>query len=402
MTTVEINRSGTDVTSLDIFQTGSHESSVSLRHDLLDAKLHYHFAVTSLSVPLNESPIFKLSAPLEIFRIERRDVGASVNEDLSLHTPGNAAQPVTVGRLTIRPNVKFFDVSSFVKQISNIMRGFNQYWTLAGFNPAAGGYSGVGNALPARTQAEIEVLGTEHGVYQFVQVRLTADGTLQLVGSNIFWNNFVFRFTRAGSAILGYFNQIQEVVRQAPAAATHFFIAKSLVGGAFTNDWLDETAGHVGEILLGNMVQEAKISSDHPIYQSCDQRIKVSVETHIPMASNISIVDEQESIDRSIAEAYFESKLENTIRFDETGILENLTMQSVMYAGQTNFIKKSDRSFQWNRLLTAYELKLFRFQIYIHYRVWNDATQRWVLEKNPLTVPDQQFWELAVRFVSDS
>ena len=408
MTTVEINRSGTDQASIDIFQTGSFESAVTLRHDLLDSKLNYHFAVTSLSVPLNKAPIFKLTAPQELFRIERRDVGNSVSEDLDLHTPGGNLPanivPEDVRVFSISPNNKMYDVTSFVKLLSNWTRGFNQYWTLAGFDPTAGGYSDVGNALPVRTQEDME--DPDIGVYQLINVRLTADGTLQFVASNIFWNNFVFRFTREGAARLGYYNQIESVNRPAGGAfvvdTTHYYIAKTLAAGAFSNTWLGVDAGFVGDILLGNMLQEAIISSDHPLYQSVDQRIKCTVEWHGPSANNVAIIDEKETIDRSIAEAYFESKLENMIRFDQEGIFENMTMQSAMYAGQTNFIRKSDANFQWNKLSTAYELKFFRFQVYIWYRVWNDATQRWKLSKDKLIVPDQQYWELSVRFVSDS
>jgi hypothetical protein len=402
MTTVEINRSGTDQASIDIFQTGSFESAVTLKHDLLDSKLNYHFAVTSLSVPLNKAPIFKLVAPVELFRIERRDVGESVFTDLTLHIPGNvgAVVPAGVRVFSITPTNKMYDVSSFVKLISNWARGFNQFWTTQGFNPNAGGYSGAGNELPDIADMEA------NGVYNLINVRLTADGTLQFVGDDIFWNNFVFRFTREGAARLGFYKQITAVVRQAGFAfgedTTHYFIAKTLVGGVFTNTWLGDAAGVVGDILAGDMVQEALISSDHPLYQSVDQRIKCTVEWHGPSANNVAIIDENETIDRSIAEAYFESKLENMIRFDEKGVLENMTMQSAMYAGQTNFIRKSDANFQWNKLSTAYELKFFRFQVYIWYRVWNDATQRWQLSKDKLIVPDQQYWELSVRFVSDS
>ena len=403
MTTVSINRSGTDQASIDIFQTGSFESAVTLRHDLLDSKLNYHFAVTSLSVPLNKAPIFKLTAPVELFRIERRDVGNSVAADLTLHHPGDPGTvvPAAVRVFTIRPDTRMYDVTSFVKLISNWTRGFEQYWTLAGFDPTAGGYSDDGIALPQLTYAQMEI----YNPYDFINIRLTADGTLQFVGSDIFWNNFVFRFTREGAARLGFYNQIQSVNRPAgvafPAGATHYFIAKTLDAGALTNTWLG--VGDVaGDILAGNMLQETLISSDHPLYQSVDQRIKCTVEWHGPSANNVAIIDEKETIDRSIAEAYFESKLENMIRFDEAGIFENMTMQSAMYAGQTNFIRKSDANFQWNKLSTAYELKFFRFQVYIWYRVWNDATQRWNLTKDKLIVPDQQYWELSVRFVSDS
>ena len=406
MTTVEINRSGTDQASIDIFQTGSFESAVTLRHDLLDSKLNYHFAVTSLSVPLNKAPIFKLNAPVELFRIERRDVGNSVADDLTLHIPGGNLPgdivPANVREFSISPNNKMYDVTSFVKLLANWTRGFNQYWTLVGFNPQGGGYSNTANALDAITYEEM----SELGAYQLINVRLTADGTLQFVASDIFWNNFVFRFTREGAARLGFYNQIESVNRPVgqhfAVDTTHYFIAKTLAAGVFTNAWLGVDAGFVGDILAGDMLQEAIISSDHPLYQSVDQRIKCTVEWHGPSANNVAILDETETIDRSIAEAYFESKLENMIRFDEEGVFENMTMQSKMYAGQTNFIRKSDANFQWNKLSTAYELKFFRFQIYIWYRVWNDATQTWQLSKDKLIVPDQQYWELSVRFVSDS
>ena len=427
MTTVEINRSGTDQTTLDIFQTGSYESSVALRHDLLDAKLNYHFAVTSLSVPLNEAPIFKLTEPKELFRIERREGGQSVNANLTLHEPGNGAVPVPTERwlFAIRPTVKFFDVSSFVKYLANFCRGFNQWWTLNtegnGFDPQAGGYSGVGAALPGRTEAEI---GGGLGNYAFLTVKLTADGTLQLVGSDYFWNNFVLRFTRLGGAVLGFFDQLEEVAIQGTGVAgsvrelhmvagvetvntpyanlqavQHYFIAKSLVGGLFVARWLDPATG---QIELGNMVQEAIISSDHPIYQSVDQRIKLTVETHMPIASSISVEDEVEKVDRSICDVYFESRLQNQIKFGETGAFESMTMSSAMWAGQANLIKKSDVNFQWNKLSTAAYLKLFRFQLYIWYRIWNDTKREWTLSRGKLVVPTEQFWELSVRFVSDS
>ena len=79
-----------------------------------------------------------------------------------------------------------------------------------------------------------------------------------------------------------------------------------------------------------------------------------------------------------------------------------MTMQSAMYAGQTYLIRKSQANFQWNKLMTAYEIKLFRFQLYIWYRVWNDTTGQWGIQKSKLSIPDEQFWEMTVRFVSDS
>jgi len=404
MTTVEINRSGTDQTSLDLFQTGSYQTSVSLRHDLLDSKLNYHFAVTSLSVPLNDCPIFKLTGPTVLFEVERRNVGVNaINNGLRLHEPGNVFGVVGIGPYTIRPDNKFFDIASFLKDIANWCRLFNQHWTDNGFDPTAGGYSGVGAAFPALNEAGIIARGD---YYNFINVKLSADGTLQFVGSAAFWNNFVFRFNRVGAAILGFFSQIQEVNRVGDFGGVtdpkHYFIARTLAAGVFTSNWLQEGGAYVGQVLLANMVQDATISSSHPLYQSVDQRVRVSVESHLPMASNVAILDEKETVNRSIAEAYFESKLENQIKFNESGVLESMHMTSAMYAGMVNFIKKSDMTFQWNKLMTAYEIKLFRFQLYIWYRVWNDTTGQWGIQKSKLSIPDEQFWEMTVRFVSDS
>ena len=57
------------------------------------------------------------------------------------------------------------------------------------------------------------------------------------------------------------------------------------------------------------------------------------MEWHGPSANNIVIDDERETVDRTIAQAYFESKLENQIRFNESGVFENMTMQSSMFSG---------------------------------------------------------------------
>ena len=413
MTTVDISRAGTDQVSLDVFQSGSHESSVTLRHDFLDSKKKYHFAITSLSVPLNNTPIFKIPAggTKEIFRLERRHVGGSINEDLALHTTTGAfpAVPEIHRVFHIRANQKFFDVSSLVKYLANWCRSFNRYWTLrvadggaGGFNPMVAGYSGFpAAALAGLTTQEYN----EGGPYPFIGVKLSADGTLQLVGDSYFWNNFIMRWTREGAALLGFYNQLLRVDRvgggggNIAADATHYYISKTNDGAAITNTFLIEATG---QILVSNTAQEFVISSSHPIFQSVDQRIKVSVESHMPMASNIAVVDESESVDRTIAEAYFESKLQNEIRFDESGVFDRMTMRAAMYSGQSNMIRKSDINFQWNRLSSAYELKLFRFQLYVTYRVWDSARQRWTLSKTKLDVDPQEFWELSCRFVSDS
>ena len=414
MTTVEINRSGTDQVTLEIVQSGSSESSVSLRHDLLDGKKQYNFCISSLSVPLNGAPIFKLTAPVELFRIERRNVGQSINADLSLVTTNQSAAPGNppVGTpvpdeysvFTIRPDQTYFDVSSFLLTVSNFCRGFNDFWTHDqlgnGFDPTDAEYSGVGVPRPGRTAAEMRLQGR----YKFLTARMTADGKLQFQGDDTFWNNFVFRFTQEGAARLGFFDQLQSLNRVGGVGnfalfdAVHHFIARTL-NGAYTSTWVDPATG---QILLGNHLQEVTVSSGAPIFENIDQRVKISVESHLPSPSNATILDEVEGVNRTVAEAYFENKLSTQIRFGETGQFQNMVLSSQMYGGQYNFIRKSDPTFQWSRLNTAENLRLFQFQVFIWHRVWSNARNRWALQKSKLVIKDHQFFEMEVRFVSDS
>ena len=421
MTTVEINRSGTDQVTLEVVQSGSSESSVSLRHDLLDGNKQYHFCVSSLSVPLNGAPIFKLTGPVELFRIERRNIGQSINAPLHLLTTNDsvAAQgggvvaagavvPDAFSVFSIRPDETYFDVSSFLKKLSNFTRGFNDFWTR---NTLGNGFAPIGDVAygdpigPDRPGRDEEEMADE-GRYSFLGTRMTADGKLQFVGDHVFWNNFVFRFTTEGAARLGFYDKLQAVNRVGGPGnfalndAVHYYIArtKDAVTGAYSGDWLNGN----GQILAGNHLQEVIISSGAPIFENIDQRVKVSVESHLPTPSNATILDEVEGVNRTVAEAYFENKLNSQIRFGESGQFENLVLTSQMYGGQFNFIRKSDRTFQWTRLNTAENLRLFRFQIYIWHRVWNNTRNRWALQKSKLVVQPHQFFELEVRFVSDS
>jgi hypothetical protein len=73
-----------------------------------------------------------------------------------------------------------------------------------------------------------------------------------------------------------------------------------------------------------------------------------------------------------------------------------------MYSGQVVFVKKSDRHTQWHRLLTAFQLSYFRFHLFITYRVYNAAKNVWSLSRQKLEVPDDKYWEMELRFISDT
>ena len=124
MTSVAINRIGTDQVILELMQTGSSETSCNLRHTLLDDKLSYMFTVDNLSVPLNRAPINPVAGHTELFRVLRRNQGRS-----SLVEGQVDLLPYSV--FAIQQN-QFFDVSALVRAIATWGRGFNREMSLIG------------------------------------------------------------------------------------------------------------------------------------------------------------------------------------------------------------------------------------------------------------------------------
>ena len=393
MTSVAINRVGTDQVTLELLQTGKNETSVNLRHNLLDDRLTYMFCVSHLSVPLNFAPINPVTGTEELFRVERRNVGHSQATQAQLDSL--LLNPLAY-TFSVREANRMYDVAMLIRDLASFCTGFNKEMSLLGI-PDLRLYGGPHDA-PNAAAAEIpplEILPpiteqdiAEHGqVYIFLNIEVSADGSLRIIGTPNFWNNFVFRFRPYGAALLGLTNSV-----------TDGYLARSIVGGNTVSDWFDPAAGNA--IFPGNVQQEIKIYASHPLYQSADQRIKITVDSHLPMAGNIEIIDEGETIDRMIAEKFFETKLETSSSFAENGTFENMTMKSQLYSGQVSFIRKSDFSQEWFKLLTSYEVRYFRFHIYIWNRLW--VNNKWKIVKKKLHIPTNKYWGLSLKFVSES
>jgi hypothetical protein len=136
-----------------------------------------------------------------------------------------------------------------------------------------------------------------------------------------------------------------------------------------------------------------------PIYQSCDQRVKISVTSHLNILSNIKIENGVQKADRTIGEAFFENKLTSEMQRDGQSFQTKLT--SKIYGGQMNMIRKSDQYHTWHKLLNSFDTKFFRFYLHITYRTFDMATNTWSIQTSLLKVEDNDYWLLQIRFVSD-
>ena len=424
-----VNRTSLDEVTLEINQTGSAEATANLRVPLLDDKRSYVFCVDSLIAPLTNAPIFDLDIDTELFRIQRRNVGAQFNTNLNcgdVIDAGNVANVFGLYKVTH----KIYDIPSLVMSLNNFAREFEYKQTLLGINQYIGRDYGApqnvdptvfgfdqaviapNNILPAWTAAEI----TNFGTHKFLNFKLLNDGTLVLHGTSDFWNNFFINFTAVGMETLGFapetipFTQLVEnynlmartrlatgvvtpairVNAVAPFLAGLFTIA---VGGGepVPNDVIN----------LAQMNSDYEIFSQHSLFQCADQRLKITVDSHLNIMNNVAINNEKESVDRSIAEFYFEKKIEASTVFNSDGRFESSKITTNVYSGEYSLIKKTSPYKKWTKLQTAYEVRFFRFILNIFYRKYNSVTTKWDIIKQRLGIPDDLYWSMLLRFVSE-
>ena len=397
MSSFRINKIGLDEVTLEINTYGKSESTSILKHNLLDENKNYYIGVDYLKIPLNNVGMF-YKTNVELFRIVRRNVGVLLDSDLELEAD-------VISTYTLSD--QFHDVSLFVNDLNSTIEAFNQGQSGVGiegadlFNAYGGDINvldefgdvpigadlGDLNYLPAMSEAEV----LARGHYRFLNFKLTGDYRLQIVGSTDFWNNFMFRFSRLGAEILGMSNTVTRTEHGNFLALT--------VDDGVVND--DEFVSAVGIIIPGGHSRSKSIFSECSLLQSAEQRYKITVETHLPVQSNLQIINEKETIDRSIAEVHFDSTSEIQIEFDSDGNYTSSAVENKLFYGDYPLIRKSDMNTKYTKLLTSFELRFMRFQCYVWYRFYDSLTDVWKLVKKSIDIPSSRSWTMLLRFISE-
>ena len=213
--------------------------------------------------------------------------------------------------------------------------------------------------------------------------------------------------------VLGVGNKISSVVRRLQTTdaegalelappVTDYFLAVTTVDNVVRYDAASWVVTNVNPNIIqtGNNTREAFIYSEHSLYLTLDHRVKVSLSSHLPMLNNLLVKEQKETVDRMICEVFFENKVVSSVTFDEEGIFKEQSLTNTIYAGMFPFIKKSDRSKQWHRLMTSYSLRFFRFSIYITYRNYDAAKDTWVFNTDKLPIEKTKYWDFSLRFLS--
>ena len=426
MSNFQVNRVGLDQVTLEMTTTGRSEGSVNLRDALLDESREYVFCVDHLNAPLDAVPINHVTDQ-ELFRVIRRNVGTTVDveSNISLYVQPEANPPVIDPVYVYTLERKFFDIASFVRDINNWARGVEESITAKGLEDVTG-YGGPHDAEDADESfvPPLRVLlarsikdQKEDGRYDMIRYRLGVDGSLITILSHDFINNFVLQFSRYGAEVLGVGKKIAAVERRMQTVnedgemevgepQTDYFLAPTTVNGVVLFDaatWLDNE--HIEDdgpniIQAGNNTRDVFLYSEHSLYLTLDHRVKVSISSHLPMLNNLLIKEGKETVDRMICEVFFENRVTTSALFDAAGVFQQQSIRNTLYAGMFPFIKKSDPSKQWHRLLTSYSLRFFRFRIYITYRNYDSTKDAWVFNTVKLPIEENKYWDFSLRFLS--
>ena len=423
MSNFQVNKVGLDQVTLEMTTTGRSEGAINLRDALLDESLEYVFCVDHLNVPLDAVPINNVSNQ-ELVRVIRRNAGTTLDVvgNVNIYHQPVADPPVIDPTFVYTLNRKFFDIASFVRDLNNWARGVEQALTISGltdFRPLGGDPDALTaeasavaplRILAPRTEA---VIREGAGTYDMIRFRLGVDGSLVTILSHDFMNNYVLKFTRYGAEVLGVGNKISSVVRRLQTTdaegalelappVTDYFLAVTTVDNVVRYDAASWVVTNVNPNIIqtGNNTREAFIYSEHSLYLTLDHRVKVSLSSHLPMLNNLLVKEQKETVDRMICEVFFENKVVSSVTFDEEGIFKEQSLTNTIYAGMFPFIKKSDRSKQWHRLMTSYSLRFFRFSIYITYRNYDAAKDTWVFNTDKLPIEKTKYWDFSLRFLS--
>ena len=175
----------------------------------------------------------------------------------------------------------------------------------------------------------------------------------------------------------------------------NYFLAVTSVNNVFSFSADDFLTGNLNTIVLGGNRSDVTIYSEHSLYMCLDQRVKISVTSHLPMQNNMLVREGIQTVDRNIVEVYFDNKITTSVAFDDQGVFTQQIITNTLYAGQFPFIKKSDRSKQWHKLLTSYDLRFLRFHVNLTYRNYDSVKDEWRLKTDRLTIDPKRYWDFS-------
>ena len=366
MTTVLLNNEGIDIVEIKLETTGSNFCHFTSQDNLLNSDLEYIFGVTDLNVDCSLLPIFAPGTTDTLITIKKR---------LLLGTLANIEDAEVSPEFRIRPTgAQYHDVTTFIAALSTYANTFSQQLDADGIVAAE---HGGGADIPAGAQANET---------PYLKIGIDPSGRLEIQGIAQFWNHFVITFSDFALKLF-HFEHV--------AVNNTLSVSFDNVNHVYTTDGL---VNQQGVIIPGGNLTKSQITAENSILVYADQRLYLTCETHLSIKQNLKVLDGKEKTDRSIVRVPFLNEAVSTIFSRQGGIVKDISLTTKSYSGRMSFVNKTQPIRQWNQLISSYEQKMFRFQIYCIYNVFQNGKFSQVQKDVPFTKNGS--WDISIRFVN--
>jgi hypothetical protein len=287
----------------------------------------------------------------------------------------------------INPSKSHSSVNDFMQTVTYFTLDFNTKMTQMGIERTHFGLI-AGRTIAGIAAGNINAAN----LVKYLEIVQQPDTSLLIQASRDFWDCFFIEFSLYGMQLFGVKKtamlNINDRYYLAHTANTRVTVSTNLVtavGQLFPNAF--------------NTVP-LYVTTSLPLFECCDQRVYVSVSTHLPMDSHTVIQNSVQTTSRDIAVAFFDNQAESIIQYLPDGSL-SLRIKGRTYNSQTHMIRKSDLNVKWHKLNTSYRLRYLRFYLHICYKLYNETTDSFVLVKQDFPISKDSFWQMYVRFVSE-
>jgi len=254
----------------------------------------------------------------------------------------------------------------------------------------------IGAPLTGTGGIPVANIGSVGSQSDYFWIRLNADGCVEFTGTSLFWNNFVIQFSEYGKELFGIHDFVD---------ADNIMAVTQLANNTLVYTMFD-VEGPLGQVvdIVGNAaylpLQEiVRVVGAYPLFKNLEHRYFVSVETDLLVNQAIKVVDGTQTIDRSICKSFFPTTCKVLLE-SENGILkEDIDFQVETRIGQHSFVKKTEPSRQYTALQTSYDLRFYRFHLYVTYRFF-DASNKWIFTRMQYPMDKEDSWTIGLEFVS--
>jgi len=365
MTTVRVNQEGVDVVEVKMSTTGGSRAHFTAKDVILNADLSYIFGVCDLNVDCSG---------LGIFPAGFTNFGMRIRQRVANYPVATAAH----NSFDINPNNplrRFGDTLSFMTQFA--------YWGSEQFSSEQ---DALGTAGPVAVA--IDALGDADRKY--INISYDVGGRIKIVGQSEFWNNYVIELSPWAAKVL----QLEDYVDR------NNYISLTTVAGDIRHGdslYTDVDGGDFTPTVAG-ILDSATILGRVTVLQLLDHRIFLQVHTHLPILKGIHVQNGVEKTDNSIIRVPFVQYTESTLTSANDSLSQDVFIKCKGYVGRTNFSNKAGGVKKWTTLKSAYEQRIFRFDLFCLYNEFVGGV--FVQKRYAVPFDENAFWDMTVRFVS--